>query len=169
MKPNAKGFLGSAENDPRRVPRPTPRINQVARLIIMGLTNQEIARCLGISHGSVRTHVWLCYKHYGVKNRVELAVALSKTPSVLAYTKPPSNILNLARRGIEKMALTEGHSKSIQNFTDAQTVAMEEDIRSFLDRLHATLLRNALRKIRCRTKTNKAKRLAIAKGETLCG
>ncbi len=55
----------------RRQPRPglTPRQWQVLELLAAGLTNGQIARRLGVSEGTVRTHLENIYRRLGVTSR----------------------------------------------------------------------------------------------------
>lgn len=52
----------------------SPRLRQVAELIGEGLSNDEIARTLGLSADTVKKHVSRTLKTAGVRNRTELAV-----------------------------------------------------------------------------------------------
>jgi DNA-binding CsgD family transcriptional regulator len=51
------------------VPRLTPRQNDLLRLLAAGHTNAQIARRLGISEGTVRTHLENIYERLGVSSR----------------------------------------------------------------------------------------------------
>jgi DNA-binding CsgD family transcriptional regulator len=51
------------------VPRLTPRQNDLLRLVAAGHTNTKIARQLGISDGTVRTHLENIYEKLGVSSR----------------------------------------------------------------------------------------------------
>jgi DNA-binding CsgD family transcriptional regulator len=57
--------------DRRRHPAPklTPRQNELLRLLAAGHTNSQIARRLGISEGTVRTHLENIYGKLGVSSR----------------------------------------------------------------------------------------------------
>jgi DNA-binding CsgD family transcriptional regulator len=50
-------------------PRLTPRQNDLLRLVAAGQTNTQIARRLGISEGTVRTHLENIYQRLGVSSR----------------------------------------------------------------------------------------------------
>lgn len=52
----------------------SPRLRQVAELIGDGLSNDEIARTLGLSADTVKKHVSRTLRTTGVRNRTELAV-----------------------------------------------------------------------------------------------
>jgi DNA-binding CsgD family transcriptional regulator len=50
----------------------TPRETEIARLITQGLSNKEICQILGISHGTVKNHVFAIFRKVGVQSRFEL-------------------------------------------------------------------------------------------------
>ena len=52
----------------------TPREKEVATLAALGLTNEEIAKELGISVKTVKAHLSLVFQKLGVKRRSELAL-----------------------------------------------------------------------------------------------
>jgi DNA-binding CsgD family transcriptional regulator len=58
-----------AERRRHPVPRLTPRQNDLLRLLAAGHTNTQIARRLGISEGTVRTHLENIYERLGVSSR----------------------------------------------------------------------------------------------------
>ena len=58
--------------------RLSAREREVARLAATGLGDKEIARCLGISPTTVRTHIDNAYRKLGVNNRVALARCLDR-------------------------------------------------------------------------------------------
>jgi DNA-binding CsgD family transcriptional regulator len=43
-------------------------------LVADGLTNREIAECLGISEGTVKAHLGRAFKRIGVKGRTQAAL-----------------------------------------------------------------------------------------------
>ncbi|MFW5921226.1 MAG: LuxR C-terminal-related transcriptional regulator, partial [Polyangiales bacterium] len=49
-----------------------PRLARVAELVAAGLTDQEIADHMGLTHKTVRTYVSRIYRRLGVSNRVML-------------------------------------------------------------------------------------------------
>jgi DNA-binding NarL/FixJ family response regulator len=59
------------EAERRRIPVPrlTPRQKELLRLVAAGHTNTQIARRLGISEGTVRTHLENIYERLGVSSR----------------------------------------------------------------------------------------------------
>ncbi len=66
-----------------------PRERRVLELLAQGASNKEIARELGISEGTVRTHLERLYRKLGVRSRTEAAAwywqvyARSTPPSIL--------------------------------------------------------------------------------------
>ena len=58
-----------AERRRHPVPRLTPRQNDLLRLVAAGHTNTQIARRLGISEGTVRTHLENIYERLHVSSR----------------------------------------------------------------------------------------------------
>ena len=58
-----------AERRRHPVPRLTPRQTDLLRLLAAGHTNAQIARRLGISEGTVRTHLENIYDRLGVSSR----------------------------------------------------------------------------------------------------
>jgi DNA-binding CsgD family transcriptional regulator len=59
----------NAERRRHPVPRLTPRQHDLLRLLAAGHTNSQIARRLGISEGTVRTHLENIYDRLGVSSR----------------------------------------------------------------------------------------------------
>lgn len=59
-----------------RVARLSEREQDVARLVAIGRTNQEIGAELFISLGTVKTHLANIQTHLGARNRVEIAAAM---------------------------------------------------------------------------------------------
>jgi DNA-binding NarL/FixJ family response regulator len=69
---------------PRRPPPETgetltPRETDIVRLVGQGLGNKEIARRLGVSVTTVRTHLSKVYDKIGTASRVELAIFAAQT------------------------------------------------------------------------------------------
>ncbi len=54
--------------------QPTPREQEVLAQIARGIPNKAIARELGISPGTVKTHVSTLLKMYDMRTRTQLAV-----------------------------------------------------------------------------------------------
>jgi RNA polymerase sigma factor (sigma-70 family) len=63
-----QAFL-DAERHRHPVPRLTPRQWELIRLLTAGYTNSQIARRLGISEGTVRTHLENIYERLHVSSR----------------------------------------------------------------------------------------------------
>lgn len=65
----------------------TPREAEIVRYVMLGESNKQIARRLGISNYTVRDHVSNLLKKSGVTSRSRLALVLP-TPPVQAATVP---------------------------------------------------------------------------------
>jgi DNA-binding CsgD family transcriptional regulator len=69
LRPHLHQAYLDAERRRHPVPRLTPRQNDLLRLLAAGHTNTQIARRLGISEGTVRTHLENIYERLGVSSR----------------------------------------------------------------------------------------------------
>jgi DNA-binding CsgD family transcriptional regulator len=69
LRPHLYQAYLDAERRRHPVPRLTPRQNDLLRLVAAGHTNTQIARQLGISEGTVRTHLENIYERLGVSSR----------------------------------------------------------------------------------------------------
>ena len=69
LRPHLHQAYLDAERRRHPVPRLTPRQNDLLRLVAAGHTNSQIARRLGISEGTVRTHLENIYERLGVSSR----------------------------------------------------------------------------------------------------
>jgi DNA-binding CsgD family transcriptional regulator len=69
LRPHMQQAYLEAERHRHPVPRLTPRQNDLLRLLAAGHTNTQIARQLGISEGTVRTHLENIYQKLGVSSR----------------------------------------------------------------------------------------------------
>jgi DNA-binding CsgD family transcriptional regulator len=69
LRPHLHQAYLAAERRRHPVPRLTPRQNELLRLLAAGHTNTQIARQLGISEGTVRTHLEHIYDKLGVSSR----------------------------------------------------------------------------------------------------
>lgn len=49
----------------------TPRQHEILGLVARGLSSPDIATRLGITPGTVKTHLTMIYRKIGVKNRVQ--------------------------------------------------------------------------------------------------
>lgn len=74
-------FIRSAllRRHPSRVDGLTAREREITELVTRGCTDRDIARVLGISFGTVRTHISHVLDKFGCANRAELAAAFVKT------------------------------------------------------------------------------------------
>jgi DNA-binding CsgD family transcriptional regulator len=68
LRPHLYQACLDAERRRHPVPRLTPRQNELLRLLAAGHTNSQIARRLGISEGTVRTHLENIYDKLGVSS-----------------------------------------------------------------------------------------------------
>jgi DNA-binding CsgD family transcriptional regulator len=69
LRPHLQQAYLDAERRRNPVPRLTPRQWELMRLLAAGHTNTQIARRLGISEGTVRTHPENIYERLGVSSR----------------------------------------------------------------------------------------------------
>jgi DNA-binding CsgD family transcriptional regulator len=69
LRPHLHQACLDAERRRHPTPRLTPRQNDLLRLLAAGHTNTKIARQLGISEGTVRTHLENIYEKLGVSSR----------------------------------------------------------------------------------------------------
>jgi DNA-binding CsgD family transcriptional regulator len=69
LRPHLHQAYLDAERRRHPVPRLTPRQRDLLRLLAAGHTNVQIARRLGISEGTVRTHLENIYERLGVSSR----------------------------------------------------------------------------------------------------
>ncbi|MFY0530668.1 helix-turn-helix domain-containing protein [Nannocystis pusilla] len=71
------GDPGHGDGDPELRPRAAapPRLAKIARLVISGCTDKQIATRTGLSFSTVRTYVRQIYRRIGVHSRVELVHA----------------------------------------------------------------------------------------------
>jgi DNA-binding CsgD family transcriptional regulator len=69
LRPHLHQAYLDAERRRHPVPRLTRRQNELLRLLAAGHTNGQIARRLGISDGTVRTHLENIYEKLGVSSR----------------------------------------------------------------------------------------------------
>lgn len=65
----------------------TKRQREITALIVLGLTNKQIGRELGITEGTVKIHLHAIYQRCGVPNRTALAflsTGLQRAPATPA-------------------------------------------------------------------------------------
>jgi DNA-binding CsgD family transcriptional regulator len=86
LQPHLNQAYLDAERRRRRPPPLTPRQRELMRLIAAGHTNAKIARQLGITEGTVRSHLQDIYTRLQVSNR---AAAVARAFPSGAPTQPP--------------------------------------------------------------------------------
>jgi DNA-binding CsgD family transcriptional regulator len=69
LRPHLHQAYLDVERRRNPVPRLTPRQTELLRLVAAGHTNAQIARRLGLSEGTVRTHLDNIYERLGVSSR----------------------------------------------------------------------------------------------------
>jgi DNA-binding NarL/FixJ family response regulator len=69
LRPHLHQAFLNAERHRHPVPRLTPRQNELLRLVAAGHTNAQIARRLGVTQGTVRTHLENIYEKLHVSSR----------------------------------------------------------------------------------------------------
>jgi DNA-binding CsgD family transcriptional regulator len=69
LRPHLYQACLDVERHRHPVPRLTPRQNDLLHLVAAGHTNAQIARRLGISEGTVGTHLENIYERLGVSSR----------------------------------------------------------------------------------------------------
>jgi DNA-binding NarL/FixJ family response regulator len=74
LRPHLHQAYLDAERRRHPVPRLTPRQNDLLRLLAAGHTNTQIARRLGISEGTVRTHLENIYQRLNVSSRTAAVI-----------------------------------------------------------------------------------------------
>lgn len=57
------------------------RKERIAMMVAEGLNNREIAENIYISESAVKKHITTLFHRYGVDNRIQLAVAITKKMS----------------------------------------------------------------------------------------
>jgi DNA-binding CsgD family transcriptional regulator len=74
LRPHLQQAYLDVERRRHPVPRLTPRQNDLLRLLAAGHTNTQIARRLGISEGTVRTHLENIYERLNVSSRTAAVI-----------------------------------------------------------------------------------------------
>jgi DNA-binding NarL/FixJ family response regulator len=69
LRPHLQQAYLDAERRRHPVPRLTPRQTELLNLVAAGHTNTQIARCLGVTEGTVRTHRENIYERLHVSSR----------------------------------------------------------------------------------------------------
>ena len=87
LRPHLHQAYLDAERHRQPVPRLTPRQKELLRLLAAGHTNIQIARRLGVTEGTVRTHLENIYGRLQVSSRTA-AVARAFPNRVASYANP---------------------------------------------------------------------------------
>ena len=89
LRPHLYQAYLDAERRRHPVPRLTPRHWELLRLLAAGQTNTQIARRLGVTEGTVRTHLENIYERLHVSSRTA-AVTRAFPDRAASYANPPS-------------------------------------------------------------------------------
>jgi DNA-binding CsgD family transcriptional regulator len=81
------------------LPTLTVREEEVARLAVRGLSNQDIADQLVVSVRTVEAHLAHVYTKFGISGRADLSTTLTMTKSALSRRRPASGAPTQARPG----------------------------------------------------------------------
>ena len=101
LRPHLYQAYLDAERRRHPVPRLTPRQNDLLRLLAAGHTNTQIARRLGISEGTVRTHLENIYERLNVSSRT--AAVTQSSPTGIALSCSPARrerVVSPGERGL---------------------------------------------------------------------
>lgn len=66
--------------------RLTERVEEVCNLVAKGLSDKEIATALDISVATVKLHVWVARKAFGVNSRTRLALLYLEDRGLIKWT-----------------------------------------------------------------------------------
>ena len=61
-----------------KVPKLTPRQEQVLGYLLQGMPNKVIAARLGMAEGTVKTHLYTIYRLFGASNRAQVILRASQ-------------------------------------------------------------------------------------------
>jgi len=81
LRPHLHQACLDAERRRRPIPQLTPRHWDLLRLVAAGHTNAQVARCLGISEGTVRTHLENIYTRLNVSSRTAAITRAFPSPA----------------------------------------------------------------------------------------
>ena len=98
LRPHLHQAYLDAERRRHPVPRLTPRQNDLLRLLAAGHTNTQIARRLGISEGTVRTHLENIYQKLNVSSRTAAVIRAFPRPGGLEPRHEPPGQRDRAAR-----------------------------------------------------------------------
>jgi DNA-binding CsgD family transcriptional regulator len=79
LRPHLMDAYLDAERRRHPVPVLTARQRQLADMLSSGRTNRQIARDLGLSEGTVRTHLENIYRRLGVQNRAQAVFIITNS------------------------------------------------------------------------------------------
>jgi DNA-binding CsgD family transcriptional regulator len=96
LRPHLHQAYLDAERRATPIPRLTPRHRELLHLLAAGHTNTQIARRLGISEATVRTHLVNIYERLGVSNRTAAVTRAFPGP----VTSPPTADASTASRHV---------------------------------------------------------------------
>jgi DNA-binding NarL/FixJ family response regulator len=99
-----------AERCRHPVPPLTPRQKDLLCLVAAGHTNSQIARRLGISEGTVRTHLENIYDRLGVSNRTTASSAPSPTRWAKAHR--PASVMSWSPRSFRALWSDSGDQEN---------------------------------------------------------
>jgi DNA-binding CsgD family transcriptional regulator len=87
LRPHLHQILLDAQRARHPTPHLTPRQHALIRLLAAGHTNAQIARRLGITEATVRTHLKTIYQRLNVTNRTAAVTHTMIYPAVFPSTK----------------------------------------------------------------------------------
>lgn len=70
----------------------TPRQEELIELLAAGLSNKEIAVQLGITHGTVKQHLFVLYRRLGVASRAKALLAVGQTARLPTSNAKPKTV-----------------------------------------------------------------------------
>lgn len=88
LRPHLAAHLHALDLRSRGVMPLTRRQGQLMALVVDGRSNLQIARVLGISPATVRTHLQQVYARLGVASRGEAAAVFRTSPTLLVAPEP---------------------------------------------------------------------------------
>lgn len=92
----------------------TPRELQVAKLVCQGFNNEQIAKALKMSHGTVKTHLRNVYRRARVERKITMLLKFLDTAvkfSAKSKTTPPIPIIDIEKPRKKAPAPTETPKK----------------------------------------------------------